>query len=139
MVNRNVEPFNLDIEHNVGYLYTTNIKLSSSLATQRTTDIILGLNCFTGKSVIDMGCGDGYYTLRFWDQGNPSSLTAVDLAEKAVELANAKKGNRPIVFEVGDAHHLSYPNDSFEVALIESTPLLRPLGCAVYALVAVRH
>jgi SAM-dependent methyltransferase len=42
------------------------------------------------------------------------------MAAQAVELANAKKGERPIKFEVGDAHQLPYPNDSFDVVLLQS-------------------
>ena len=117
MINPNVEVFNRDVASNDGYRYTTNISLSSQLATQRTTDIILGLDRFAGRSVIDVGCGDGFYTLRFWDQGRPQSVVGVDSAERAIELANARKGTRPIEFVVGDAHRLPYPDDSFDYVM----------------------
>jgi hypothetical protein len=67
-----------------------------------------------------MGCGDGFYTFRFWDHGKPRSMVGVDAAEKAIEIANRKKGSRPITFAVGDAHHLPYPDDTFDLVLIQS-------------------
>jgi ubiquinone/menaquinone biosynthesis C-methylase UbiE len=120
VINQNVDVFNRDVASNDGYRYTTNIRLSSQLATQRSTEIILGLNRFAGRSIVDVGCGDGFYTLRFWDQGRPRSIVGVDSAERAIELANARKGTRPIEFIVGDAHRLPFPDDSFDLALVQS-------------------
>src|SRR2546421_1477127 len=105
-IDHNVEPFNRDAAGNEGYLYTTNASLSSKMATRRSTTIILATGRFMGRSVLDLGCGDGFFTFRFWDHGKPRSMVGVDAAEKAVEVANRKKGNRPINFIVGDAHHL---------------------------------
>lgn len=118
--NRNIEVFNQDVLDNEGYRYTTNTRLSSRLATQRSTDVILQTSVFAGRSVLDMGCGDGFYTLRFWDRGAPRSMVGVDGAEQAIAIANANKADRPITFEVGDAHHLPYPDNSFDVALVQS-------------------
>jgi ubiquinone/menaquinone biosynthesis C-methylase UbiE len=115
-----VDPFNEDVASNAGYIYTTNTRLSSRLATQRSTEILLEIAPFAGRSVLDVGCGDAFYTLQFWDRGRPRSLVGVDMAAKAVELANARKGARPISFEVGDAHALAYPSDSFDLVLIQS-------------------
>lgn len=115
-----VDPFDRDAADNQGYLYTTNIRLSSQLATQRTTDTILGMERFEGRSVLDIGCGDGYYTCQFWDHGHPSKLIGIDMAENAIARANERKGERPIAFEVGDAHNLPYPDNSFDLILIQS-------------------
>ncbi len=120
VINPNVDVFNRDVASNGGYRYTTNIELSSQLATQRSTDIILQLGRFLGRSVVDIGCGDGYYSLRYWDQGHPRALVGLDSAERAIALANTRKGARPLHFEVGDAHHLPYPDNSFDLALIQS-------------------
>lgn len=120
MINPNVEVFNRDVASNEGYRYITNIRLSSQLATQRSTDMILGLERFADRTVVDVGCGDGFYTLRFWDTGRLRSLSGVDSAERAITLANRRKGDRPIDFQVGDAHQLPYPDDSFDLALVQS-------------------
>ncbi len=119
-VNPNVEIFNQDAVSNAGYLYTTNTRLSSRLATGRSMDIILQTGCFTGRSVLDLGCGDGYYTIQFWDRGKPKSLIGVDAADRAIELANTNKQDRPIQFAVGDVHRLPYPDNSFELVLVQS-------------------
>ena len=64
-----VSVFDRDALRHGGYLYTTNPPLSSQLATQRTTDIVqLQL---AGRSVLDIGCGDGFYIIRFFDPCDP--------------------------------------------------------------------
>lgn len=119
-INRNVDPFNRDAESHGGYLYTATDSLSSVLATSRSTETILDVGRFAGRSVLDIGCGDGYYTLRFWDYGKPRSMIGLDAASSAIEVANRNKGTRLIEFQVGDAHHLPYPDDSFDLVLIQS-------------------
>ena len=118
--NPNVEVFNRDAISNLGYLYTTNTKLSSRLATQRSTDVILELGQFEGRSIIDMGCGDAFYTNKFWDKGRPRSMTAIDAAAEAIKICETRKEGRPISFQVGDAHCLPFPDNSFDVALVQS-------------------
>lgn len=118
--NPNVQIFNQDVLAQGGYGYTTNMKLSARFATQRTIDIILETGLFTGRRVLDMGCGDGYYTLRFWDQGQPGAVTAVDAATQAVAAADRHKGDRPIQFVIADAHRLPWADDSFDLVLIQS-------------------
>jgi ubiquinone/menaquinone biosynthesis C-methylase UbiE len=118
--NPNIDVFDKDILSNGGYIYTTHKQLSSQLATQRTVDIILETGCFSGHKVLDMGCGDGYYTIRFWDQGKPHSMTGIDAASQAIMAANANKLDRGINFLVGDAHHLPLPDNGFDVVMIQS-------------------
>jgi ubiquinone/menaquinone biosynthesis C-methylase UbiE len=112
--------FDRDAASHSGYLYTATSKLSSRLATQRSTAAILASGRFSGRAVLDVGCGDGFYSNRFWDAAAPKSWVGVDPAENAIQVANAKKGDRPIRFEVGDAHHLNYPDNSFDLALVQS-------------------
>ena len=112
--------FNRDAEANKGYLYTETARLSSNLATQRSTDVILGFDRFSGRRVLDLGCGDGFYTFRFHDVGHPRELVAVDAAARAIDIAEGRRDGRRIRFEVGDAHHLHHPDDSFDLVLIQS-------------------
>ena len=118
-VDPSVRAFNQDVLKNEGYLYTTHAALSSQLATQRHKDILLGLNVFSDRNLLDMGCGDGFYTRYFWDTAKPRSLTAIDAASSAIEMAEANKKGRAINFEVGDIHHINYPDNNFDVALIQ--------------------
>lgn len=115
-----VEVFNRDAECNRGYIYTTNAQLSSQLATQRSTEVIADIGAFAGRSVLDVGCGDGFYSCRLWDLGRPRKMIGVDVACKAIEVANANKQDRAIEFHVGDAHCLPYPHNSFDLVLIQS-------------------
>jgi SAM-dependent methyltransferase len=112
--------FDRDAASHSGYLYTATSKLSSRLATQRSTEAILATGRFAGRSVLDVGCGDGFYSNRFWDAAGPKSWVGVDPAENAIQVANANKEARPIRFEVGDAHRLAYPDNSFDLVLVQS-------------------
>ena len=118
--NDNVAPFEADAAKGGGYVYTTSERLSSRLATQRTTDIILERGAFSGRSVLDVGCGDGHFTMKWWDQGQPKRLAGMDAAKSAIDAANAKKGARNIEFTVGDAHKLPWADNSFDLVLLQS-------------------
>lgn len=116
----NFNVFDKDALTHGGYLYTASKRLSCRMATQRSTEAILAADCFRGRSIIDLGCGDGFYSIRWWDQGKPKALVGIDPAAQAIAVANTNKQTRPITFETGDAHHLKYADDSFDVALIQS-------------------
>ena len=118
-VQQNVNPFNRDAMHHDGYLDTLGDRLSSRLATQRLKDILLETGCFTGRSVLDIGCGDGHHTIYFWDHGGPKQIVGVDAAANAVAVATAKKQDRPIQFVAGDMHRIPYADNSFDVALLQ--------------------
>ncbi len=116
----NIEVFNRDASARGGYVYTATTRLSCRLATDRSLEAILETGVLGGRSIIDMGCGDGYYTLRIWDKAKPRQLTGVDAAEAAIQIARQQKEERPIGFEVGDAHKIPFPDNSFDVALVQS-------------------
>ncbi len=117
---KNVDVFDRDAERNQGYLYTKNLRLSCRLATQHSTDAILATERLCNRSVVDVGCGDGFYTIRFWDLAQPKSMVGLDPAGHAIAVANTNKESRPVQFLVGDAHQLPFPDDSFDVALVQS-------------------
>lgn len=113
-----VSVFDHDALRHGGYLYTTDAPLSSQLATQRTTDIVqLQL---AGRSVLDIGCGDGFYIIRFFDRGSPRKITGIDASQEAVRVASINRQSRPIQFVAGDARRLPFPDNSFDLALIQS-------------------
>ena len=116
----NVEAFEKDAAARGGYVYTANKRLSCRLATGRSLDTILEAGRLTGRSVLDMGCGDGHYTIRYWDQGRPRSLTGVDAAVAAIRVACEQRQARPIRFEVADVHVLPFADNSFDLALVQS-------------------
>lgn len=111
-----VEPFDRDILENAGYRYTTNARLSSLLSNRRQTDAALAIADFRNLRIIDIGCGDGTYTIELFDLGKPKSMSGVDLSAEAVRVARQKCGGRNITFLVGSAADIPCEDDSFDVA-----------------------
>jgi SAM-dependent methyltransferase len=117
--NRAAEIFNRDVETRGGYIYALDDKLSGRLANERWVRLILELIELKGRSVTDIGCGDAASTVRLWDRGKPRMMSALDPAIKAVAAGAARAQGRPIRFVVANGHHLPYPDDSFDVAILE--------------------
>jgi len=111
-----VDPFNRDVDVNAGYLYTTGSQLSSRMANNRLTEAAMAAVNFRGKRVIDIGCGDGTYTIDLFDRGQPISICGVDPAQKAIEVARQKSSDRSITFAVESAYKLPYATNSFDIA-----------------------
>ena len=114
-----VDPFNTDAAGGDGYLYTTANQFSSRHVLARHMQLILGIGEMEGRSVIDIGCGDGFSTLRFWDQAHPARMAGVDPAENAIKVADSKRGDRPIDFRVLDGRRVPFDDSSFDVAVVQ--------------------
>ncbi len=112
------EVFNRDAARRGGYVYTTNARLSSTLANRRLTEAGLAVADFRGKSVLDIGCGDGTYTLELFDRAQPARIHGIDPAEEAVEIARQKAGDRAATFAVENAYALPYDADQFDIAYL---------------------
>ena len=52
----------------------------------------MGAADFRGKRVIDVGFGDGTYSIELFDSSAPASIYAFDPASKAIEVARKKAG-----------------------------------------------
>jgi SAM-dependent methyltransferase len=102
-------------------VYTLATRLSCRLATGRSLEALLETGQLAGRTILDVGCGDGYYTTGYWDRCQPRAVTGVDAAAAAIRVAREKSGSRPIRFEVADVHDLPFPDNSFDLALIQST------------------
>ena len=111
-------PFNADMAANAGYLYTTNASLSSRIANLRHSNAILAFADFRGKRVIDIGCGDGTYTVELFDRGQPSSIYAIDPASNAIDIARGKVGVRNITYDVQSAYDIPRDENSFDIACL---------------------
>jgi ubiquinone/menaquinone biosynthesis C-methylase UbiE len=109
-------PFDKDVAGNEGYLYTTNSSMSSKIANKRQSEAILASADFRGQRVIDIGCGDGTFTIELFDRAGPSSIYAFDPASKAIEAARRKTGDRAIEFAVNSAYEIPVEDQSFDVA-----------------------
>jgi SAM-dependent methyltransferase len=113
---REHRPFDLDAENHGGYLYTTNKSLSSKIAEDRHTREILAAYDFSGRSVIDIGCGDASLTIDLYDRTAPSYIKGIDPAASAIELGKTRLNGRKIELSVGSAYDLPFQDQSFDVA-----------------------
>lgn len=104
----NVNRFNRDVRQAGSYLYTTG-RCSSDIANSRLSGCVREAFDFKGKSVLDLGCGDGTYTLEFPSFG-ATRVIGIDPAVEAVEVANAKaieSGlSNMVKFETGNIYEL---------------------------------
>jgi len=120
-LHQDVQVFNEDVLIHGGYLYTTNASLSSRLAHQRISAAVLGLCDFEGKRVLDVGCGDGAFTIELFDSALPVWIEGVDMAHHAIALSRQKVNDRSISFTNASAYELPYADQSFDIAHIRAT------------------
>ncbi len=81
-----VDPFNTDAAGGEGYVYTTAAQFSSRHVLARHLQLILATGRLEGRSVVDIGCGDGFSTFRFWDEAHPARMAGVDPAPNAMAV-----------------------------------------------------
>jgi ubiquinone/menaquinone biosynthesis C-methylase UbiE len=72
-----------------------------------------------GAKVLDVGCGFGTITLGVADIVDPGEVVGIDPGKDRVDVALEWSGQvtHPgnITFQVGDSHHLDFPDDTFDV------------------------
>jgi SAM-dependent methyltransferase len=99
-----------------------------------------------GRDVLEIGVGMGADHLE-WAKESPRSLTGIDLTPRAIELTRARLDAYGLssTLECGDAEHLPFPDNSFDLvyswgvlhhspdtprAIAEAYRVLRPGGVA---------
>ncbi|MEU4832496.1 methyltransferase domain-containing protein [Streptosporangium sp. NPDC023615] len=93
-----------------------------------------------GMSLLDVGCGPGTITADLAGRVAPGRVTAVEVSERALDLARAEAGRRGltgIAFAVADAHALDLPDDTFDV--VHAHQVLQHVGDPVLALREMRR
>ena len=68
----------------------------------------------TFDSVLEIGCGNGNGTKLIRKYFNPRHITAIDLDEKMIQIAQETVVDESTVFQVMDASKLDFPNESFD-------------------------
>jgi len=101
-----------------GYEYTTDAPLSARLANRRLTEASVGVADFAGKRVLDVGCGDGTYTLEIATRCGTKTIEGIDPAPEAIEAARARHAGPGISYEIASAYELPYDDLSFELAYL---------------------
>lgn len=86
---KNVIAFSEEAASAGGYLYTKFQNYSARFAGRRWSRAIRSKADFSGKRVLDVGCGDGAFSLEYLDWGAESVL-GVDPAVGAIEVATKR-------------------------------------------------
>ncbi len=144
----NVQAFDRDALEG-GYVYARQDRLSSVLANTRMTRAILAAVDFSGRRIVDLGCGDGSYTVPLRAAAGGSYVLGIDPAPAAIELARDRAvGVEGCEFVVGNIydpprgqsfdiavirgvlHHLSEPDRAVAAAvqMAERVVILEPNG-----------
>lgn len=71
-----------------------------------------------GLRWLDSGCGNGAFTDELIARAAPASVVAVDPSEGQLAFARTRPGSAMAQFQIGDAQSLSFPDDSFDVAVM---------------------
>lgn len=123
---KNIQEFNNDINATGQYLYTNFQKYSAYIATKRQTDELIKLiqaNFGKDITVLDVGCGDGIFTIELFKAINPHKIIGFDRAKAAVRAANNKikfKDKRKVVFRYGDVYRANkiFKKNSFDIVVV---------------------
>jgi len=115
---RNIEEFNRDVSAHQGYVYARADRLSCRISNARMSEAIAELADLHGKTVVDVGCGDGSYTYELLQMG-ASSVVGIDAAEGAIRLARERYAHVPaMTFETCDIYSLVAPPARYQVAVL---------------------
>ena len=116
MSEREFQPFEVDVARTGAYQYSTGMQYSAATANARLSDMTLESMDWTGLRALDVGCGDGVYTLELYHRGNLRELIGIDLSPAAIAAASAKVAGESVRFSVCSGSRLPFENDSFDVA-----------------------
>jgi len=121
MREKNIQAFEDDIEHNAGYKYTTNAALSTRWAQERLSRAVREVVDLKGRSVIDVGCGDGTYTVELL-AAEPAYVLGTDASQKVVDFAKGRipAGATNIEFKAMEIYDLPAIGREFDVAIARS-------------------
>ena len=82
--------------------------------------------------ILDVGCGTGFFTILLAKQGH--NVTGTDLTPDMIENARilAKEEGTECEFQVMDAEHLSFPDQSFDVVISRNLTWTLPEAAQAY-------
>lgn len=119
MAPSSANPFDVDVSRHGGYRYTTDAPLSSEIANRRLTEETLRRLHLRGRTVLDVGCGDGTYTVQLLQHGGARSILGTDVAAEAIAEAAARYADMPeLTFEALTVAEVAARGDRFDVAVV---------------------
>ncbi|MEN2666472.1 class I SAM-dependent methyltransferase [Listeria aquatica] len=71
---------------------------------------------FTGKRVLDLGCGYGWHSVYAAEQG-ATSVTGVDISEKMLQVARAQTNLEAVEYLHEDIEKVRFEKDSFDIVI----------------------
>jgi len=115
---------------NVAYQALSTLKQLDAIESerdqwQRPSEVIQALNLKDGDSVVDLGCGSGYFSLKLSDPVGPNGkVIAEDIRRLSLSflwMRAVKKGKHNVSIHLGDLDDPRLPTGSINAVLISNT------------------
>ena len=71
----------------------------------------------SAKTVLDIGCGEGFYSRKLQESHPDKTFYAFDISKDSVQIAAKSEPNRAVNWFVGDLAHLPIKDDSMDILL----------------------
>ena len=102
---KNINTFSEDTNKYGSYQYTQAGKFSSQLANKHITEKTIKMISLKSKKVIDIGCGDGTYTIELAKKEKPKKILGFDPSTAAINKARQNsRGISNVTFVVGNIY-----------------------------------
>lgn len=107
-------PFDHDMAQHGHYQYT-GTKVSTKIANERLTLAALEIASWKHLRVLDVGCGDGFYTWELARRGQVTSIIGIDPSQSAIAFAKKHFRHTRVSFQVADGEKLPFRDNSFDI------------------------
>ena len=112
-------PFDGDMASAGKYIYSgPHAQLSAVLANSSQSRMIHRHLKPTDKTLIDVGCGDGFYTKEFSEMENLHTVVGIDLSSAATKFAQVNWANERLNFECKSVEEMIQEGEYFDVAVV---------------------
>lgn len=82
--------FDEDVEKYGSYKYTSSNNYSAKVANKNISDSIMNIYDLNSKSILDVGCGDGTYTVELINKIKIKKIHGIDISKNAIQIAKRK-------------------------------------------------
>lgn len=105
--------------------------------------------CLPSPVVLDVGCGEGYYTSRLWEalhqKGRTAQVVGMDISKFAVQ--SASKTNKEVLYAVASSFDLPVASASCDILVSMFAPIsmkefervLKKGGLLIFAVTSTKH